>query len=162
MTAPALTFLDTNVLLYSVDDRVPAKRDRARLWVTACWSRRCGRTSAQVLEEFYANARRKFPTAISAGDARAVVRRYQLWNPWQNDPATLETAWAIESRYGFGWWDALVVAAAQQQGCRYVVSEDLQHGLQVDSVQILNPFEIGPEVLDGEPPTPISIAKVQR
>ena len=162
MTSGALTFLDTNVLLYCVDDRVPARRDRAQQWVTACWTRRCGRTSAQVLEEFYANARRRFPTAISAGDARAVVRRYQHWNPWQNDPATLETAWAIESRYGFGWWDALVVAAAQQQGCRYVVSEALQHGLQVDSVQILNPFEIGPDVLDGEPPTPIAIAKVQR
>jgi predicted nucleic acid-binding protein len=162
MTAEALAFLDTNVLLYCVDDRVPAKRDRAQQWVTACWTRRCGRTSAQVLEEFYANARKRFPTAISAGDARAVVRRYQLWNPWQNDPATLETAWAIESRYGFGWWDALVVAAAQQQGCRYVVSEDLQHGLQVDSIQILNPFEIAPDVLDGEPPAPISIAKVQR
>ena len=162
MTSGMLTFLDTNVLLASVDDRVPAKRDRAQQWVTACWTRRCGRISAQVLEEFYANARRKFPTAISAGDARAVVRRYQLWNPWQTDPATLETAWAIESRYGFGWWDALVVAAAQQQGCRYVVSEDLQHGLQVDSVQILNPFEVGPEVLDGEPPAPIAIAKVKR
>ena len=162
MTDAAPAFLDTDVLLYSVDDRVPARRDRAQQWVTACWTRRCGRTSAQVLEEFYANARKKFPTAISAGDARAIVRRYQLWNPWQNDPATLETAWAIESRYGFGWWDALVVAAAQQQGCRYVVSASLQHGLQVDSVQILNPFEIGPEVLDGVPPTPISIAKVQR
>ena len=162
MTELALTFLDTDVLLHSVDDRVPAKRDRARQWVTACWTRRCGRTSAQVLEEFYANARTKFPTAISAGDARAIVRRYQLWSPWQNDSATLETAWAIESRYGFGWWDALLVAAAQQQGCRYVVSASLQHGLQVDSVQILNPFEIGPDVLDGDPPTPTCIAKVQR
>jgi predicted nucleic acid-binding protein len=162
MTAAALTFLDTNVLLTCVDDRAPDKRDRAQQWVTACWTRRCGRTSALVLNEFYANARKKFPTAISAGDARAVVRRYQLWNPWQNDQATVETAWAIESRYGFGWWDALVIAAAQQQGCRYLVSEDLQHGQQVDSVQILNPFEIGPDVLDREPLAPISIAKVQR
>jgi predicted nucleic acid-binding protein len=162
MTADALTFLDTNVLLYCVDDRVADKRDRAQQWVTACWTRRCGRISAQVLNEFYANARKKFPTAISAGDARAIVRRYQHWNPWQNDQATVETAWAIESRYGFGWSDALVIAAAQQQGCRYLVSEDLQHGQQVDSVQILNPFEIGPDVLDREPPAPISIAKVQR
>jgi predicted nucleic acid-binding protein len=162
MTADALTFLDTNVLLHCVDDRVPGKRDRAQQWVTACWTRRCGRISAQVLNEFYANARKKFPTAISAGDARAVVRRYQHWNPWQNDQATVETAWAIESRYGFGWWDALVIAAAQQQGCRYLVSDDLQHGQQVDSVQILNPFEIGPDVLDREPPAPTSIAKVQR
>ena len=57
MTELSLTFLDTNVLLYSVDDRVPAKRDRAQQWVTACWTRRCGRTSAQVLEEFLVRRR---------------------------------------------------------------------------------------------------------
>ncbi len=39
----------------------------------------------QVLNEFYANARKKFSTAISAGDARALVRRYEHWRPWQND-----------------------------------------------------------------------------
>jgi predicted nucleic acid-binding protein len=155
------TFLDTNVLLYCVDDRVPAKRDQAQAWARACWTRRCGRTSAQVLNEFYANARKKFSTAISAGDARALVRRYQHWNPWQNDQATLETAWAIESRYGFSFWDALIIAAAQQQGCTYLISEDMQHGQQVDSVQILSPFLTGPEVLDGDPPTPTSIARVQ-
>ena len=161
MSAGLQTFLDTNVLLYCVDDRNPAKRDRAQAWVRACWTRRCGRTSAQVLNEFYANARKKFVTAISAGDARAVVRRYQHWNPWQNDQATVETAWAIESRYGFSYWDSLVIAAAQQQGCRYLVSEDLQHGQLIDSVQVLDPFVIGPEVLDGEPPPPTSIASVQ-
>jgi predicted nucleic acid-binding protein len=155
------TFLDTSVLLHAVDDRVPARRDQAQAWVRACWARRCGRTSAQVLDEFYAIARKKFGTAISAGDARALVRRYQHWNPWQNDHATLETAWAIESRYGFGFWDALIIAAAQQQGCTYLVSEGMQHGQQVDSVQILDPFLIGPDVLDGEPPAPISIARVQ-
>jgi predicted nucleic acid-binding protein len=161
MSAAPLSFLDTNVLLYCVDDRDPVKRDGAQAWVRACWTRRCGRTSAQVLNEFYANARRKFTTAISAGDARAIVRRYQHWNPWQGDSATLETAWAVESRYGFGWWDALVIAAAQQQGCRYLVSEDLQHGQLIDSVQVLNPFAVGPEVLDGDPPAPTSIARVQ-
>jgi predicted nucleic acid-binding protein len=160
MTSKYATFLDTNVLLYCVDDRVPHKRDIAQAWVSACWTRRCGRTSAQVLNEFYANARKKFSSAISAGDARAFVRRYQNWNPWQNDQATVETAWAVESRYGFSYWDALVVAAAQQQGCTYVVSEDLQHGQQVDSVQILNPFQVGPEILDGEPPAPLSVARV--
>lgn len=155
-------FIDTSVLLHCVDDGAPARRDQAQAWVRACWTRRCGRTSGQVLNEFYANARRKFSSAIAAGDARALVRRYQHWNPWQNDHATLETAWAIESRYGFGFWDSLIIAAAQQQGCTYLVSADLQHGQQVDSVQILDPFVVGPEVLDGPPPTPTSIAKVQR
>jgi len=160
MTVGIETFLDTPVLLHCVDDRDPARRDRAQAWVRACWTRRCGRTSAQVLDEFYARARQHFPTAISAGDARAIVRRYQHWKPWQGDQATVETAWAVESRYGFGYWDSLVIAAAQQQRCRYLLSDDLPHGQLVDSVLLLNPFEVGPEVLDGEPLAPISIATV--
>jgi predicted nucleic acid-binding protein len=141
-------FLDTNVLLYAVDERDVAKRDRARQWLTACWQRRCGRLSTQVLSEFYANARMKFDSAISAGDARAEVRRYQNWKPWVIDHPTVETAWAVESRYGLNYWDALVVAAAQHQGCTVLLTEDLQHDQQIDSVRIVNPFRVGPELLD--------------
>jgi len=143
-----LVLVDTNVLLYCFDDRDPVKRDLAQAWITACWTRRCGRIGVQVLNEFYANARKKFASAISAGDARAEVRRYQQWKPWQIDHATVETAWAVESRYGLNYWDALIVASAQHQGCGYVLSEDLQHGQQIDGVRILNPFVTGPEVLD--------------
>jgi len=80
------------------------------------------------------------------------VRRYQRWQPWAIDHSTVESAWSVESRYGLPYWDALIVAAAQAQGCRYLLSEDLQHGQQVDSVQILNPFLVGPEVLDAPAP----------
>ena len=147
-----IVLLDTNVLLYAIDDLDLAKRDQARAWIAACWTKRCGRISTQVLNEFYSKARRKFSSAIGAGDARAEVRRYQHWKPWQIDHATVETAWAIESRYGLNYWDALVVASAQHQGCSHVITEDLQHAHQIDSVQILNPFLVGPEVLDAPGP----------
>jgi predicted nucleic acid-binding protein len=145
-------FVDTNVLLYAVDDKLPAKRDGARQWLAACWQRRCGRLSTQVLNEFYANARRKFSSAISAGDARAEVRRYQVWQPWQIDHPTVESAWAVESRYGLSYWDALMVAAAQQMGCTLFLTEDLQHDQWIDKLRIVNPFIVGPEVLDDLPP----------
>ena len=139
-----LVFLDTNVLLYGVDDKDLAKRDRARAWVAACWTQRCGRLSTQVLNEFYVNARRKFTSAV---DARAEVRRYQHWQPWVIDHPTVEIAWAVESRYGLHYWDALMVAAAQQQGCTVLLTEDLQHDQQIDGVRIINPFLVGPEML---------------
>lgn len=144
----SIVFIDTNVLLYAFDDIEPAKRDRSRMWLEACWQRRCGRLSTQVLNEFYANARRRFATAISAGDARAEVRRYQAWQPWQIDHPTVETAWAIESRYRLSYWDSLMLAAAQHLGCDLFVSEDLQHDQRIDKLRILNPFLIGPEILD--------------
>ena len=141
-------FVDANVLLYAVDETDPAKQQRARQWIAACWQRRCGRLSTQVLNEFYANARKRFSNAISAGDARADVRRYQLWNPWLIDQATIETAWAAESRYQLNYWDALMVAAAQHMGCTLLLTEDMQHDQQIDGVRIVNPFLVSPEILD--------------
>lgn len=141
-------FIDTNVLLYGVDDADPVKRDRAREWIAACWQRRCGRLSTLVLNEFYVNVKKKFPTAIAQGDARAEIRRYQHWRPWAIDHPTIETAWAVESRFGLHYWDALMIAAAQQQGCTLFLSEDLQHEQQIDGVRVVNPFLAGPEMLD--------------
>ena len=144
-------FVDTNVFLYGVDDRDIAKRDRARAWIAVCWQRHCGRLSTQVLNEYYVNVRRNFPGQVSRGDARAEIRRYQNWRPWGIDQPTVEAAWAVESRYGLSYWDALMVAAAQQQGCTLMLTEDLQHDQQLDSVRIVNPFLVGPDVLDTAP-----------
>jgi predicted nucleic acid-binding protein len=141
-------FVDTNVLLYAFDDAYPDKRDRSRAWLAACWSARCGRLSTQVLNEFYANARKRFRDAVSAGDARAEVRRFQEWMPWQIDQATIETAWAIESRYAFDYWDSLMVSAAQHMGCTLLLTEDLQHDQRIDGLRVVNPFLVGPEILD--------------
>ena len=141
-------FVDAHILLRSEDGSDKAKQARAIEWLQALWVRRCGRVSTQVLNEFYVNATRKLKPGMPAGDARAEVRRYQRWQPWVLDHATVETAWAVESRFGFGYWDSLIVAAAKAQGCRYLLSEELQHEQTVDSVQIINPFLIGPEMLD--------------
>lgn len=140
-------FVDTNVLLYAFDEAYPDKRERAQDWLRACWLGRCGRLSTQVLNEFYVNARKRFRHAITAGDARSEIRRYQEWQPWQIDHATMETAWAVESRYGISYWDALMVSAAQHMGCVLLLTEDLQHDQMFEQVRILNPFLVAPDVL---------------
>jgi predicted nucleic acid-binding protein len=147
-----LVFVDTNVLLYAFDEADPVKRDLSRAWLAACWRGRCGRLSTQVLNEFYSNARKKFAAAISAGDARSEVRRYQQWKPWLIDQPTVETAWAVESRCGINYWDALLVAAAQHLGCTLLLTEDLQHDQRIDRLRIVNPFVVGPELLEAPAP----------
>jgi len=147
-------FVDTNVLIYSEDGRVPEKQAQALAWLRVLWQRRAGRLSNQVLNEFYTNVTRKIKPPMQSGDARAEVRRYQRWQPWAIDHPTVETAWSVESRFGFSYWDALIVASAQTLGCRYLLSGDMQHGQVVDSVQILNPFLVGPEILDADPSAP--------
>lgn len=148
MPSGLIVFVDTNVLLYSEDGAHADKHLRARDWLRALWVKRCGRLSNQVLNEFYVNATRKLKPPMPAGDARAEVRRYQRWQPWQNDHTTVESAWALESRYQLNYWDALMTAAALQQGCNLLLTEDLQHDQQIDGVRIVNPFKAGPELLD--------------
>jgi predicted nucleic acid-binding protein len=141
-------FVDTNVLIYSEDGANPAKRQVARRWLSVLWQQRRGRLSHQVLHEFYVVATRKLKPAMAPGDARAEVRRYQRWAPWIGDHATVESAWAIESRFKLHYWDALMAAAAQQQGCAVLLTEDLQHDQRIDNLRIVNPFMADPELLD--------------
>ena len=53
-------FVDTEVLLASVDERDPARQARAREWLRFCWETRCGRVSSQVLNELYNQAIQRF------------------------------------------------------------------------------------------------------
>jgi predicted nucleic acid-binding protein len=148
----AAVFVDTNVLVYSEDGADRTKQARAIDWLQWLWERRDGRLSTQVLNEFYVTTTRKLTPPLPAGDARAEVRRYQRWQPWAIDHATVEAAWSVESRFGLSYWDALVVASAQQMGCGWLLTEDLQHDQQIDGVRVLNPFLVGPEVLDAPSP----------
>jgi predicted nucleic acid-binding protein len=42
------------------------------------------------------------------------------------------------------WWDSLIVAAARRFGARALLTEDLQHGLELDGLVVVNPFREGP------------------
>ena len=47
----------------------------------------------------------------------------------------------IQERYRFGYYDALIVAAALEAGCKRLLSEDLQHGQKIETLRIENPFK---------------------
>jgi predicted nucleic acid-binding protein len=140
--------VDTNILIYSEDGSDPVKRDQALDWLSVLWKRGSGRVSRQVLNEFYVNVTRKLRPPMSPLESRAEVRRYEVWQPWPIDHATVETAWAIESRYGLHYWDSLIVASAQHMGCRYILSENMAHQQQYGEVTVIDPFRSSVELLD--------------
>jgi predicted nucleic acid-binding protein len=73
--------------------------------------------------------------------ARVEIRRevsdLMAWQPIAVDGA----------RYGISFWDSLIVAAARVVGCRYLLSEDLQRGQELDQVMVVNPFLSEPSSL---------------
>ena len=142
-TTDTPVFVDSNVLLYAMDDADPYKQQAARNWRAALWESRRGRVSFQVLGEFYVNALRLGPTAREG--ARAEIRDLLAWNPVVADAALLERSWKIHDRYQVSYWDALIVAAAKAATCRYLLTEDLQAEQKLDGVEVVNPFLRSPE-----------------
>ena len=135
-------FVDTNVLVYARDASEPDKQPRAAAWVEHLWRTRTARLSFQVLQEYYATTTRKLEPGLSPDQARADVRNLLAWRPVPVGAQVIEAGWSIEDRFGLSCWDALIVAAARIAGCEYLLTEDLQHGAELDGLQVLNPFRV--------------------
>lgn len=138
MTAPI--FVDTNVLVYARDARAGRKCERANAWLETLWREQTGRTSLQVLSEYYVTVTRKLRPGMPADEAWDDVRALLAWRPCPIDRSVLERARTIEARYGLSWWDSLVVSAAEQSDCAMLLTEDLQDGARYGSVTVRNPF----------------------
>jgi len=136
-------FVDTNVFVYWLDSRDPVKQQRASLWIAALWASRTGRISFQVLQEFFAAATNKRPQIRR--QVRDEVRRLLAWRPVVIDGALLEQAWKVQDRYQFSFWDGLIVAAARASSCRWLLTEDLQAGQEIDGITVIDPFRTIPD-----------------
>ena len=133
-------FVDTNVLVYGRDASEPEKQQRAIAWMTHLWESQRGRLSVQVLQEFYVTVTQKLSPGMTRDAARRDVRNLMVWRPVAIDVAILDRAWTAQDRYRLAFWDALIVAAAQVAGCRYLLTEDFQPDQQLDDLTVVNPF----------------------
>lgn len=136
----AAVFVDTNIIVYSRDRGDEQKHRVAAEWMRQLWWEQRGRTSIQALNEFYWVVTRKLKPAVAAEDAWRDVELLLGWKPLALDQALIQRARRVEERYKLSWWDAMIVAAAQLQGCTLLLTEDLQHGAMFDGVQVCNPF----------------------
>ncbi|MFN7974843.1 MAG: PIN domain-containing protein [Acidobacteriota bacterium] len=142
MTAPV--FVDTNVLVYARDAAAGEKQEKAAAWMRHLWTTRAGRISVQVLQEFYVTVTRKLHHPVPSKVAREDIRDLMAWHPVPMNGALLERAFPLEDRHRLSFWDSLVVAAAAAAGCSVLLSEDLQHGQDLDGVRVQNPFLLDP------------------
>jgi len=134
-------FLDTNVLVYLVDRRNPAKQAVAQQLVSAALAERSGIISFQVVQETLQALTSKARQVLPAADASELLHAVLL-PLWQvhPTPALYERALQLQAKQGFSFYDSLIVAAALEAGCRRLLTEDLQHGQKVGSLRIENPF----------------------
>ncbi len=128
-------FLDTNVIVYAIAQDDPRTHDAEELIAEG------GTVSVQVLNEFAAVARRRIN--MSWGEVQLALEAIKVLCP-DPLPITLDThreALAIAEKYGYGIYDALIVASALEAKCTILYSEDMQDGQVIDRrLTIRNPF----------------------
>ena len=135
-----VVFVDTNILVYAHDRDAGSKREKAARALDRLWDERLGRLSVQVLQEFYVTVTKKHTTSAARASAREVVSMYA---PWVQHPTTSDTilrATEIADLAQVSFWDALILAAAEQAGASQLYSEDLDSGQTIVGVKIVNPL----------------------
>lgn len=134
-----MTFIDTNVLVYSADKRDLSKQVIARGLIAIALDNRQYVVSWQVLNEFANVALTKLAMSEDeVCDYLSYFRRLQLQMPKQE---MTERALDIRKRYGIQFYDALIVAAAEAGGCDEIYTEDLNDGQMYCGMKAVNPFK---------------------
>lgn len=135
-----IAFVDTNILVYAHDEDAGVKRERALDMLRALWASGMGRLSVQVLQEFYVNVTRKLATPVARSTAREVVTAYGPWIRTSTTAATVTRAAEIADMAQLSFWDALIVAAAEEAGATLLYSEDFNTGQTIVGVKVVNPL----------------------
>ena len=131
-------FLDSNVLLYACS---AAREDAAKRKVAqGLILRGSFALSAQVLQEFIANALRKPRLGISESNIDATLRMASLVRVQPITHELVISAVILRRKFQLSQWDATILAAAAELGCDTVYSEDMSHGQNYGGVRVVNPF----------------------
>ncbi len=133
-----LDFIDSNVVVYANDGRDAAKQKIALAVIGEAIRSGSGVISTQVLQE-YANV-----ALNKLGQRQEVVlRQLALMERMQvvsQTPALVRRAVELHGLYGIAFWDAAIVAAAENRGCDRILSEDLNTGQFYGGIRLANPF----------------------
>jgi predicted nucleic acid-binding protein len=127
-------FLDTNVLLYLLS------ADSGKADIAEELLRKGGIISVQVLSEITSVCTRKLK--MSYGEIREILLTINMVLDVRDlTPVIHEATLDIAERYGYSFYDSMIMAAAINAGCSLVYTEDLQSGQHIqDSLLIVNPF----------------------
>ena len=132
-------FFDTNVLVYAFDEGEPEKREVALALIKEHLEEGDGILSVQVLREFYASVRR-LARPPSAAQAEEALGSFAAFSPMKEDWRMVVGAARRSRELTLSFWDALIVEAALRGGADRLLTEDLQHGQQIDDLVVENPF----------------------
>lgn len=137
----AEAFIDTNVFIYRLERLDERKAAIAEEIIREGIETGNACISFQVVSETLNTVLRKAEIPLDSDSAREYLE--SVLAPLYRVPATINLyhrAIDVQARYGYGFYDSLIVAAALSEGCSRLYTEDLQDGQRIEGLTIVNPF----------------------
>lgn len=130
--------LDTNILVYAEGVNGEA-RQHAALDIVGKVPRASTFVPVQVLGELFRVLVSKSPLSAKAAQGR--VANWQASFPLiATSPSVLSSALDLAVQHKLHVWDAVILSAASEADCRFLLSEDLHDGFTWRGVTVVNPF----------------------
>jgi len=132
-------FIDTNILIYSMDRFNPEKQKQSRRKLKTFNKDVKGVISTQVLQEFYVAATRKLnadPLIV-----KDIINSFGKFETVLIHPEIIKEAIDCSIINRLSFWDALIVTAAESAHCDKLWTEDLNSGQVIRGVRIENPLQ---------------------
>jgi predicted nucleic acid-binding protein len=129
-------FIDTNIWVYAHLQDTHNKCDVA-LELLETLPQLVG--STQVLNEYYSvMLKKKIADHLIQENIELIISIAEIT---VIEITTLRLTHKLKLKYGFSYWDSLVLASALESGCQCLYSEDMQHRQAIEnSLIIINPF----------------------
>ena len=130
---------DTNVFVYMTDARERTKHAAAGL-IAETLRLRTLPIALQVCGEFYRACTRKLGRSPweAAQAARNLLTAYPTFAATRG---SMERALAEAAAGRLSFWDANLLAAAEEAGCTHILSEDMADGLRLGRIEVVRPFD---------------------
>ena len=133
-----MVFIDTNVWVYALSGQDHAKRQVAIELIARTYRDDMICVSSQVLKEFANFAFKK--TKKSAAQINAMLAKIGSYSFVADTKELIYDATTGKEKWHVGFYDALMLAAANKAGCTAIYTEDLNDGQVYDTVKTINPF----------------------
>jgi predicted nucleic acid-binding protein len=133
------SFLDTNILIYQMDNREVVKQKKCRELVRALILRHEAVISTQILQEFYVACTAKLK--VKPILVKGMIHGFQNMEVVTVGSDLINEAIDTSIQYQISFWDSLVVVSAESAKCQYLITEDLNEGQVIRNVKIQNPMK---------------------
>jgi len=134
-------FLDTNIFVYSFDRNSQSKSEKSQFLIKTALDSANGIISFQVIQEFLNVSISKFKNPLTITDARKYLENVlfplcEVFPSFNSYRKTMD----LKEKTNYSFYDCLILSAALEADCKYLISEDFDNNRKFGKLTIINPY----------------------